>query len=105
VFGAVNTMYSAVSARTRDIGTLRALGFRGAPVVISVMVESMILALAGGLVGGLTAYLAFNGYQASTLNFQSFSQVAVSLLLGLLGGIFLAVRAARIPVATALRQL
>jgi hypothetical protein len=120
VFGAVNTMYSAVSARTREIATLRALGFRGAPVVISVMVESMILALAGGLVGGLTAYLAFNGYQASTLNFQSFSQVAfsfrvtpglmmagiaVSLLLGLLGGIFPAVRAARIPVATALREL
>jgi len=120
VFGAVNTMYSAVAARTRDIATLRALGFRGAPVVISVMVESMILALAGGLVGGLTAYLAFNGYQASTLNFQSFSQVAfsfrvtpglmmagiaVSLLLGLLGGIFPAVRAARIPVATALREL
>ena len=120
VFGAVNTMYSAVAARTRDIATLRALGFRGAPVVISVMVESMILALAGGLVGGLTAYLAFNGYQASTLNWQSFSQVAfsfrvtpglmlagivVALLLGLLGGIFPAVRAARIPVATALRQL
>jgi putative ABC transport system permease protein len=84
------------------------------------MVESLLLALAGGLVGGLTAYLAFNGYQASTLNWQSFSQVAfsfrvtpglmiagivVSLLLGLLGGIFPAVRAARIPVATALRQL
>jgi putative ABC transport system permease protein len=120
VFGAVNTMYSAVASRTREIATLRALGFRGAPVVVSVMVESLLLALAGGLVGGLTAYLAFNGYQASTLNWQSFSQVAfsfrvtpglmiagivVSLLLGLLGGIFPAVRAARIPVATALRQL
>jgi putative ABC transport system permease protein len=120
VFGAVNTMYSAVASRTREIATLRALGFGGAPVVISVMVESLLLALAGGLVGGLAAYVAFNGYQASTLNFQSFSQVAfsfrvtpglmiagiaVSLLLGLLGGIFPAVRAARIPVATALRQL
>lgn len=120
VFGAVNTMYSAVASRTREIATLRALGFGGAPVVISVMVESLLLALAGGLVGGVAAYVAFNGYQASTLNFQSFSQVAfsfrvtpglmiagiaVSLLLGLLGGIFPAVRAARIPVATALRQL
>jgi len=120
VFGAVNTMYSAVAARTREIATLRALGFGGAPVVISVMVESLLLALAGGLVGGLTAYFAFNGYQASTLNWQSFSQVsfafhvtpglmmagiAVSLVLGLIGGIFPAVRAARIPVATALRQL
>jgi putative ABC transport system permease protein len=120
VFGAVNTMYSAVAARTREVATLRALGFGGAPVVISVLIESLLLALAGGLVGGVAAYLAFNGYQASTLNWQSFSQVAfafrvtpalmiagiaVSLFLGLLGGIFPAVRAARVPVATALRQL
>jgi len=120
VFGAVNTMYSAVAARTREIATLRALGFGGAPVVISVLIESLALALGGGLIGGIAAYVAFNGYQVSTLNFQSFSQVAfafrvtpglmitgvvVSLFLGLLGGIFPAVRAARIPVATALRQL
>ncbi len=120
VFGAVNTMYSAVAARTREIATLRALGFGGAPVVVSVLIESLLLALAGGLVGGVAAYVAFNGYQASTLNWQSFSQVAfafrvtpalmiagigVSMLLGLVGGIFPAVRAARIPVATALRQL
>ena len=75
VFGAVNTMYSAVAARTREIATLRALGFGGGPVVVSVLVESMLLALVGGLVGGAGAYLAFNGYQAATLNWSSFSQV------------------------------
>ncbi len=120
IFGAINTMYSAVSARTREIATLRALGFGGSPVVISVLIESLLLALAGGVVGGLVAFAAFNGYQASTLNWQSFSQVAfsfqvtpqlilagivVSLAMGLLGGIFPAVRAVRIPVATALREM
>jgi len=120
VFGAVNTMYSAVSARTREIATLRALGFSPAPVVVSILVESLLLALAGGLIGGLCAYLAFNGYQAATLNWDSFAQVAFSfrvtprlllmgtglaLLMGMLGGILPAIRASRIPVATALREL
>ncbi len=120
VFGAINTMYSAVATRTREIATLRALGFRAGPVVVSVMVESLLLALAGGLVGGIGAYFAFNGYQAATLNFQTFSQVVfafkvtpgllasgigLALLLGILGGIFPAVRAARLPIATALREL
>jgi len=120
VFGAINTMYSAVAARTREIATLRALGFGGGPVVISVIVESILLAFAGGLVGGVIAYIVFNGYRASTINWQSFSQVAFafrvtplllvqgffySVLIGLVGGLFPAVRAARTSVAAALREL
>ena len=76
IFSALNTMYNAVSARTREIATLRALGFGSVPVVISVLVESLLLALAGGAIGGLLAYAAFNGYRASTMNWQSFSMVA-----------------------------
>jgi putative ABC transport system permease protein len=120
VFGALNTMYSAVAARTREIATLRALGFGGGPTVVAILIESLLLALGGGLIGGVGAYLAFNGYQAATLNWSSFSQVvfsfevtpilmliglAASLLMGLLGGVFPAIRAARMPVAVALREL
>jgi putative ABC transport system permease protein len=120
VFGAVNTMYTAVATRTREIATLRALGFGSFPVVFSVLAESMVLALIGGVIGGLAAWAAFDGYQTSTMNFQSFSQVAFafavtpallgqallySLLMGLLGGLFPAWRAARMPVVTALREL
>ena len=120
VFGAINTMYSAVAARTREIATLRALGFGGGPVVISVIVESILLALAGGFIGGTIAYIVFNGYHTSTINWQSFSQVAFafrvtpllliqgffySVVIGLVGGLFPAVRAARTSVAAALREL
>ena len=120
VFGAVNTMYTAVASRTREIATLRALGFGNFAVVLSVLAESMLLALLGGVLGGLAAWAAFDGYQTSTMNFQSFSQVAFafavtpqllgqalgySLLMGLLGGLFPAWRAARLPVVTALREL
>lgn len=120
IFGALNTMYAAVAARTREIATLRALGFRAGPVVISVMAESLFLALLGGVVGAAVAYLGFNGFQTSTLNWSSFSQISFSfavtpalialglgaaLVMGLLGGLFPAVRAARLPVATALREL
>jgi putative ABC transport system permease protein len=120
VFGAINTMYSAVASRTREIATLRALGFRGGPVVISVLAESMVLALAGGLLGAAISYFAFNGFQTATMNWSSFSQVAFSfavtprllvqglvysLVMGLIGGLFPAIRAARMPVATALREL
>lgn len=120
VFGAINTMYTAVSSRTREIATLRALGFRNGPVVISVLTESLLLALVGGLLGAAVAYFAFNGYQTATMNWSSFSQVAFSfavtprllvrglvysLLMGLVGGLFPAIRAARLPVATALREL
>ncbi len=120
VFGAILTMYTAVSTRSREIATLRALGFNASSVVVSVLVESLALASIGGAIGGLIAYLAFNGYQTSTMNFQTFSQVAFAfqvtpqllvlgliyaLLMGLVGGIFPAVRAARLPIPLALRQL
>jgi putative ABC transport system permease protein len=119
VFGALLTMYSAVAARTREIATLRALGFGGVAVAVSVLVESLVLALAGGVVGSLLAYLVFNGHHTSTLNWRTFSQVAfafkvtprlmlaalvLTLPMGLVGGLFPAIRAARLPVATALRE-
>jgi putative ABC transport system permease protein len=120
IFGAVNTMYSAVSARTREIATLRALGFGGGPVVVSVLAESLLLALIGGAIGGTVAYVGFNGFQTSTINWQTFSQVAFAfavtpglivagiayaLVMGLLGGLLPAVRAARLPIVSALREL
>jgi len=120
VFGALNTMYTAVSARTREIATLRALGFGASPVIVSVLAESLLLALAGGLVGGGLAYLFFDGFQTSTMNWQTFSQVAFafdvtptllvlgilySLIMGLVGGFLPAIRAARLSVAAALRAL
>ena len=120
VFGALNTMYSAVSSRTREIATLRAIGFQSAPVVISVIAEPLVLALAGGVLGAVAAYLGFDGFQAATLNWQSFSQVAFqfavtpkllivgvayALVMGLIGGLFPAIRAARMPVTAALREL
>lgn len=120
LFGALNTMYSAVSARTREIATLRAIGFGRGPVIVSVLVESLLVALAGGVVGAGLAWLAFDGYQAATLNFQSFSQVSFAFavtpallatailtaaVLGLIGGLFPAIRAARMPIASALRDV
>lgn len=119
IFGALNTMYTAVSSRTREIATLRALGFGAGPVVVSVLAESLVLALVGGLVGGGLAYLAFDGYRAATINWSSFSQMAFAFnvspgllfrgtvyaaVIGLIGGLLPAVRAARMPVATALRE-
>ena len=120
IFGAVNTMYSAVAGRTREIATLRALGFGAGPVVLSVLAEAALLALIGGAIGGLLAWLAFDGYQTATMNWQSFSQVAFAfavtpellvrglfyaMLMGLIGGLLPAIRAARMPVVTALREL
>ena len=120
IFGALNTMYSAVSARTREIATLRALGFGAGPVVLSIMLESLALALAGGAVGAFAAYLAFNDFKTSTINWQTFSQIAFAfkvtpallvrgvmwaVLIGLIGGLFPAIRAARLPLAAALREL
>jgi putative ABC transport system permease protein len=119
VFGALNTMYTAVSSRTREIATLRALGFNRGPVVLSILAESMALALAGGAMGGWLAYFLFNGYRAATINWQSFSQVAFAFrvtpfllaqgilfaaLIGLSGGLLPALRAARLPIAIALRE-
>jgi putative ABC transport system permease protein len=120
IIGAVLTMYSAVVARTREIATLRALGFGSMPVLLSIIGESMVLALAGGVLGGALAYLGFNGFQTSTMNWQSFSQVAFgfavtprlltqgityALIMGFVGGIFPAIRAARLPISKALREL
>ncbi|HZD53808.1 MAG TPA: ABC transporter permease [Woeseiaceae bacterium] len=120
VFGALNSMYSSVSARGKEIATLRALGFGPFPVLVSTMIESTLLALAGGILGGALAYAVFNGFRVSTLNGASFSQVVfdfavtpdlllqgiiAALIIGLVGGLFPAIRAARLPVAQALRQL
>jgi putative ABC transport system permease protein len=120
VFGAILTMYTAVATRTREIATLRALGFNTGSVLISVLAESLALAAIGGVCGGLAAYFAFNGYQTSTMNFQTFSQVAFAfrvtrvlllqglsyaLMMGLVGGLMPAIKAARLPIATALREL
>jgi putative ABC transport system permease protein len=120
IFGAILTMYTAVSTRTREIATLRALGFNTFSVLISVMGESIALATIGGLAGGLLAYGAFNGYQTATMNFQTFSQVAfafkvtpslmlqalvMALVMGFFGGVFPAIRAARLPIPSALREL
>ncbi len=119
VFGALNTMYSAVAARTREVATLRAIGFGAVPVVVSVLAESMLLAAIGGLIGALGAWAFFDGYSTSTMNFDTFSQVTFAfdvtpelmalgiffaLALGLVGGLFPAIRAARLPVTAALRE-
>ncbi|HEY5612220.1 MAG TPA: ABC transporter permease [Lysobacter sp.] len=108
VFGALNTMYAAVAGRAREIATMRALGFRGLPVVVAVMLETMLLALLGGLLGAGLAWLIFNGYSVSTLG-SNFSQVVFqfkvspellwtglkwALGIGLVGGLFPALRAA-----------
>lgn len=118
IFGALNTMYTAVAARAREIATLEALGFGAFAVLVSVIIESLLLALLGGVIGGGLAYAGFDGYRAATMNWQTFSQVAFAfdvtprllvwatiyaLVIGLIGGFFPAIRAARIPVAEALR--
>jgi putative ABC transport system permease protein len=120
VFGALNTMYSAIAARTREIATLRALGFGSGSVIVSILIESLALALIGGLIGAALAYVAFNNFHTTTMNFQSFSQVTFafkvtpqllaqgiiwSIGIGLIGGLFPAIRAARLPIASALREL
>lgn len=117
MFGALNSMYSAVAARALEIATLRAIGFGGLPVLLSVMIEALVLALLGGVIGASLAWLFFNGHSVSTLG-GAFAQVVFKLtvtrtliltglvwacLIGLLGGLFPALRAARLPIAEALR--
>jgi putative ABC transport system permease protein len=117
MFGALNSMYSAVAARGLEIATLRAIGFGAFPVLISVMIEALLLSLLGGLIGAALAWLFFNGHSVSTLG-GAFAQVVFQLtvtraliitgivwacVIGLLGGLFPALRAARLPVAEALR--
>ena len=119
VFGALNTMYSAVAERGREIATMRALGFGAAAVVISFSIEALLISFIGGGIACL-AVLPLNGLTTSTMNFQTFSNLAFAfkitfdllwmgvvfaLIMGVLGGMPPAVRAARLPVATALREL
>jgi putative ABC transport system permease protein len=119
VFGALNTMYSAVSERGREIATMRAVGFGGSSVVFSFLLEALLIAFIGGLLGCL-AVLPLNGLTTSTMNFQTFSNLAFAfkitpvlliegvifaLVMGAVGGLLPAVRAAAMPVATALRSL
>ena len=117
IFAALNTMYAAVAARSREIATLRAIGFGGSAVLVSVMIEALLLSLVGGALGALTAYLLFNGLSVSTLG-QNFTQVVfafkvtfrlvlsglfIALIIGFLGGLLPAIRAARMQVTDALR--
>ena len=119
IFGAMNTMYASVSARTREIATLLVLGFRPLAVMGSLMFESVVLAIIGGLIGCLLA-LPINGITTSTTNWSSFSEVAFAfrvtpvamaigmifaVLMGLAGGFFPALKAARQPLAKSLREL
>jgi putative ABC transport system permease protein len=119
VFGALNTMYSAVAARSREVATMRALGFSGGSVIVSFLIESLIIALIGGILGCVVV-LPLNGFTTGTINWQTFSHLAFAfavtpdllmagivfaLLMGLIGGVLPAVRAARLSVATALREL
>jgi len=119
VIGALNTMYSAVADRGKEIATMRALGFGGPAVVFSFLIEALLISFVGGALGCL-AVLELNGHTTSTINFQTFSNIAFAfkitptlvasgiifaLVMGVVGGIFPAIRAARLPVATALREL
>jgi putative ABC transport system permease protein len=118
VFAALNSMYAAVAARGKEIATLRALGFGGLPVVVSVMIEALLLALAGGVLGALIAYALFNNLSVSTLG-QNFTQVVfdfkvtpqlvargllIAIIIGMIGGLMPALRAARLPVTVSLRE-
>src|SRR5262249_14252667 len=119
VFASLNTMYSAVSERGREIATLRAIGFGAGAVVLSFVAEAMLIALVGGVIGAIVV-VPFHGYTVGTMNWQTFSHVSFAfkitpprilagvvfaLLMGLAGGAPPAVRAARRPVASALREL
>jgi len=118
VFAALNSMYAAVAARGKEIATLRAIGFGGTPVLFSVMIEALLLALSGGILGALIAYVLFNNMSVSTLG-QNFTQVVfnfkvtpalviqgliIAVLIGMVGGFLPALRAARLPVTTSLRE-
>ena len=120
VFAALNTMYSAVSTRLVEIGTLRALGFKGTTVLLALLIEALLLATICGLLGGAIAYILFNGYTVSTLAGASFSQTAfafavtgeiiqqgltLALLVGFIGGVFPAWNAARRDITEALRSI
>ena len=120
VFAALNTMYSAVSSRLVEIGTLRALGFNGFTVLMALMIEALILSILGGALGAGIAFVLFNGYTVSTLAGGSFSQTAfnfavtgevvgqgmtLAIIVGLIGGIFPAWNASRRDITEALRSV
>jgi putative ABC transport system permease protein len=119
IFAALNSMYAAVAARGKEIATLRAIGFGGLAVLVSVMIEALLLALVGGLLGAAAAYVLFNNMTVSTMG-QNFTQVVfnfrvtpqlvvqglvISMVIGMIGGLLPAIRAARLPVTTGLREL
>jgi putative ABC transport system permease protein len=119
IFAALNSMYAAVASRGKEIATLRAIGFGGLPVLVSVMIEALLLALVGGLLGAVIAYVLFNNLTVSTLG-QNFTQVVfnfkvtpqlvvrglvISVIIGMIGGLLPAIRAARLPVTAGLREL
>jgi putative ABC transport system permease protein len=119
IFAALNSMYAAVASRGKEIATLRAIGFGGLPVLVSVMIEALLLALVGGLLGAVIAYVLFNNLTVSTLG-QNFTQVVfnfkvtpelvvrgliISVVIGMIGGLLPAIRAARLPVTAGLREL
>lgn len=118
IFAALNTMYAAVATRSREIATLRAIGFGSLPVLISVIIEAIVLSLIGGLIGAVIVYLLFNNVALSTLG-QNFTQVVfsfkvtpalvvkgliIAVVIGLVGGLLPSIRAARLPITTALRE-
>ncbi|HEV7607430.1 MAG TPA: FtsX-like permease family protein [Steroidobacteraceae bacterium] len=120
LFAALNTLYNAVATRVREIATLRAMGFNGWAVMFSVLAEAMLLGAVGGLIGGLLAYLAFNGMHSSTMNWASFSQmtfaftvtpelmlkgIVYGIILTFIAGILPGIRAARLPITAGLREL
>jgi putative ABC transport system permease protein len=120
IFAAVNTMFNAVASRVREIATLRAMGFGATPVVISVLFEAVLLGAAGGLLGGVLAFIFLNGMQSSTMNFQTFSQITYAftvtpqlmvtgiiygLVLTFIAGVLPGIRAARMPITSGLREL
>lgn len=113
LFGALNTLYSAVSTRSTEIATLRVLGFGAGAILISVLAEALLLSLLGAAIGALLAWLAFNGnlHAAGSLVFRltvtpalAAQGIACACAVGLVGGLFPALRAARVPVAVALRD-
>jgi putative ABC transport system permease protein len=112
--GAVNSLYAIVDSRRRELATLRAIGFGSGAIVVSILVESILLALPGALLGSLLAWVLFNGLSASPFGYSfelsvtpSLAELGIvwALAMGLLGGLLPALRAARVPVTTAMRAI
>src|SRR5207248_7941338 len=119
ILGTMNTMFSAVASRTRELATMRALGFKRRAILASIMIESALVSLLGGLAGVLLA-LPVNGISTGTTNFRTFSEIAfnfrvdgsvaltgivIAVVAGIIGGLLPAVSAARMPITKALREV